>query len=75
MRNIRILDSEGVTWKEMALPDARPIVKLALSPRFNFYAAWDELDLTGPSYDIVRAVYERTDGGGTAIYRIQGTFR
>jgi hypothetical protein len=64
----RLIDHEGVTVKNIAIPGKLPRILTAVQEPFN-WASNSEPSSTGPSFTYVEFEYEFTAGDGVRIYR------
>lgn len=72
MIRARILGHDGQTLvKEMVIEEPLPYLRVALPNRAELYQKDQEIALTGNVFREALAYYERTDGGGTRIYRLK----
>ena len=68
----RLLDSEGVTWKELAIEERMPAIRMLRlrQPTAILAAAIIDAPFTADFHEI-EFVYERMTGDGVLIYRLR----
>lgn len=71
MIRARILGHDGQTLENMKIDRPYDVLRIALPQKVEFYKWDDDPSPIADAPEDAIAYYERTDGGGTRIYRLK----